>query len=63
MQPIQIRTKQLEKYIKKIKPNLIVEIEEINDPFGPAIVRADFDAIAVSIETRTGADKINQIRK
>ncbi|WP_338098150.1 phosphopantetheine adenylyltransferase [Methanolapillus ohkumae] len=37
-------------------------ITKLNDPIGPA-ASEDFDFIVISPETRSGAEKINQIRK
>lgn len=39
-----------------------MRVEEITDPFGPPLAEEAFDAIAVSSETVSGAEKINELR-
>lgn len=39
-----------------------MRVEEIKDPFGPPAVEEAFGAIAVSSETVSGAEKINELR-
>jgi len=39
------------------------DIIPLDDPFGPTIDREDFDAIVVSRDTESGAERINEIRR
>lgn len=47
---------------RALNPQLRVRAEGITDPFGPPAVEEAFDAIVVSSETVTGAEKINELR-
>ena len=44
------------------KPNLKYEMVELSDPLGPTVSDPSIDAIVVSSETLTGAEKINLLR-
>lgn len=62
-----IRENELTAFISKILkkyslPDNCYLITRLDDPFGPS-VSGDYDYIVVSPETRTGADKINEIRR
>lgn len=39
-----------------------MRVEEITDPFGPPVAEEAFDAIVVSSETVSGAERINELR-
>ena len=53
------RKKKLKKFLKSKN----YEILELKDPYGPAIVEEEIEAIVVSKETRARAAEINEIRK
>ncbi len=55
------RKKEIETFLHKQKTTQTIDIQPIHDKYGPTI-KEDFDAIAVSSETRPTADEINQIR-
>lgn len=50
------------KFLAIAKPSLTYDILELSDPFGPTITDPTIDAIVVSSETISGANKINQLR-
>jgi phosphopantetheine adenylyltransferase len=50
------------KFLAIAKPSLTYEILELSDPYGPTITDPSIDAIVVSSETVSGANKINQLR-
>lgn len=49
-------------FLSITKPSLTYEILELSDPFGPTITDPSIDAIVVSSETISGANKINLLR-
>ena len=58
----EVRRENLERLIFSSHWSKKYHIVKIKDPYGPAIEREDLDAIVVSIETVSGAMKINQQR-
>uniref|UniRef100_A0AC34QRC9 Cytidyltransferase-like domain-containing protein n=1 Tax=Panagrolaimus sp. JU765 TaxID=591449 RepID=A0AC34QRC9_9BILA len=63
MEPLKTRMAVVEEFLKDISDGLIVDVQEITDPFGPAIVLEDLDCLVVSEETVKGGDACNVKRK
>ena len=53
----------VEEFLSIIKPSLKVNIETIDDAFGPAIRLPDLKAITGSMETLSGCLAVNKIRR
>ena len=62
IQPLDVRIKELTKFVEDVDPFIDYKIVPISDPFGPAIVDQSLESIVVSHETLRGGEKINEIR-
>uniref|UniRef100_A0A914YYM3 Cytidyltransferase-like domain-containing protein n=1 Tax=Panagrolaimus superbus TaxID=310955 RepID=A0A914YYM3_9BILA len=63
IEPLDRRIDVVEEFLKDITDGVTVDVQEIQDPFGPAIVIKDLDCIIVSQETVKGGQAVNQKRK
>lgn len=62
IEPLEVRSKAVQDYVKSIKADLKVEIHPITDPYGPSIVDNNLQAIVVSKETIAGGMAVNKKR-
>ena len=63
IQPLSTRKGKVREFLRAIKPSLKVNIETIDDAFGPSIRLPDLEAITGSMETLSGCLAVNKIRK
>eukprot|EP00899_Mesostigma_viride_P022764 jgi/Mesvir1/3672/Mv14962-RA.1 len=63
IQPLDVRMKAVEDFIKSVKSTLKVELVEIFDAYGPAATDSAMDAIVVSEETEAGGIEVNRRRQ
>jgi pantetheine-phosphate adenylyltransferase len=61
MQTIQHRSQAVKTFLRNIKPELHVVVEELHDIYGPAL-QPDAQLLIVSKETETGALEVNKKR-
>ena len=61
--PLEDRKGSLMDYLREIDCLNRAEIEVIDDPMGPAASNEELEAIIVTEETKSGAEKINSVRK
>ena len=57
------RFENLDKVISEKFPNCSFEIAQLDDEFGPAVLKNDVDALVVSDETSQKGDILNDLRK
>lgn len=57
------RVQSVTAYLSAVKPALSLNIVQLSEPYGPAIVDSRLQALMVSSETILGAFKINDIRR
>ncbi len=63
VRPFPERLRQLTIFLRSKGWNHRAKIVKLEDPFGPAATRKRLDAIIVSAETSSNADKINRLRE
>uniref|UniRef100_A0AC34GCE5 Cytidyltransferase-like domain-containing protein n=1 Tax=Panagrolaimus sp. ES5 TaxID=591445 RepID=A0AC34GCE5_9BILA len=64
IEPLDRRIDIVEEFLKDVTDEVtVVDVQEIQDPFGPAIIIKDLDCIVVSDETVKGGQAVNQKRK
>ncbi len=61
IEPCSRRISELEEFLQKFDSPYIVK--RLEEPFGPTIYNSQIDAIVVSLETKSTADEINEIRQ
>ena len=63
VEPFPERFRQLTRFLRSKGWNHRAKIVKLEDPFGPAASRKRLDAIIVSSETRSNANRINRLRQ
>jgi pantetheine-phosphate adenylyltransferase len=63
IQPLNVRKGMVREFLSAIKPSLKVNIETIDDAFGPSIRLPNLKAITGSAETLSGCLAVNKIRR
>ncbi|VDM44227.1 unnamed protein product [Toxocara canis] len=63
MEPFEVREKAVKEFVEDVSNKVRCEVHPITDPFGPAIVDPDLEAIIVSSETIKGGHAVNEERK
>ena len=62
IQPLSVRMKKVENFVKSVNPKLNYIIFELHDPFGPTITEEKIDCLVASPETASAITRINEER-
>lgn len=62
VEPFAVRAGAVSSFLAALRPDLVLQLHAIDDPFGPSIVDPALEAIVVSSETLSGGAAVNDAR-